>query len=121
MVWLIPCHLGICFAKKRKNIMKKITVELGSSHNEFDRQLKNILNDMHDKIGDILTAQLTIKEHQNKLFNKHYAEALHSSICDICKDKADVMTTNLNNGAYKYYCDKCLSSVDVPIDEEEII
>ena len=87
--------------------MKKITASLGTSHNEFDRQLKDLLNDMCDVVANILIDQHAVLENQNKLFAKQHAEVLQSSICDLCRKKADVIITTITSGKYEAFCHKC--------------
>ena len=90
--------------------MKKITALLGTSHNDFDRQLKDFLNEMSDVIANISQEQQVISEHQNKLFLKQYIEVLHSSICDLCRNKADIIITTIKNGTYEAFCNRCMTS-----------
>jgi hypothetical protein len=73
--------------------MKKITTVLGKSHNEFDHQIKDILNDMSDTLYLIL---------EQKMINKN-------AICGICNLKADVITITINDGLHKSFCNKCLT------------
>jgi hypothetical protein len=89
--------------------MNKITAVLGKSHNEFDHQLKEFLNDMCDTIDDIVVGQQKILEYQNKLFLKQHAEVLQSPICDICHKRADIITINIIQGSHKSYCNICLT------------
>jgi hypothetical protein len=89
--------------------MRKITTPLGNSHSDFDRQLKDLLNDLSDTINNILAEQQSLAENQSKLFQKQHVEILHSSICDVCHRKADIVTTNLSSGQYQSYCNGCLT------------
>jgi hypothetical protein len=88
--------------------MKKITAVLGKSHNDFDHQLKDFLNEMCDTIDNIVIEQQKVLEYQNKLFLKQHAEILQSILCDLCHHKADIVTTNIADGTYQAFCDKCL-------------
>jgi hypothetical protein len=90
--------------------MKKITATLGSSHSDFDRQVKDLLNEMRDVIGAISSDQQTISEHQHKLFLKQHAEILQSSLCNVCHHKAEIITIVIADGNYKSFCNKCVSS-----------
>jgi len=81
------------FLKYKRNFMKKITANLGPSFNEFDHQIKSILNDIAEQIEHIRIFQQKI---------------LTSSFCHDCKAKADILTHDLNNGSFKNYCNKCL-------------
>jgi len=78
--------------------MKKITAELGCAHNDFDRQVKNLLNAMAEEIDFLVKQQQ--KKHQ---------ETLQSSLCDICNSKADIVTITISDYTHKYYCEKCLT------------
>jgi hypothetical protein len=89
--------------------MKKITAVLGKSHNEFDHQLKDLLNDMCGVVENLLADQLKMLDYQNKLFQKQHAEILQSPICDACRQRADIMTVDITQGTYKSYCNVCLS------------
>ena len=88
--------------------MKKISAILGKSHNEFDHQLKDLLNDMCDAFDYLLLEQQKITEYQNKLFLKQHADVLQSPLCDVCHHKAEVVTIEVASGNYKSYCNKCL-------------
>ena len=83
--------------------MKKITAALGSSHNDFDRQVKDLLNEMGDVVENI-------RVEQHALTIKHNLSAPQSHLCDLCKQKADIITTNLSDGSYKSFCNDCLSA-----------
>lgn len=89
--------------------MKKITASLGNSHNDFDRQLKELLNEMGETIDRILCEQQIMNEYQNKIFLKHHAETLQSILCDMCHRKADMVTTDLSDGTYRSFCNSCLT------------
>lgn len=90
--------------------MKKITTILGISHNEFDNQTKDILNDISEEIEKLARNQDEISKLLNRLFLKQHAEVIHSSLCDACHQKAKFTTINIPEGTYKSFCDKCLSS-----------
>lgn len=89
--------------------MKKITANLGTAYSEFDRQLKDTLNDISDSIDSLSKEQQLIIEYQNKLFLKRHAEVLQSPICDTCHHKACIMTINIPDGTYKSFCNNCLT------------
>jgi hypothetical protein len=89
--------------------MKKITAILGKSHNDFDHQLKDFLNEMCDAIDNIVIDRQRVLEYQNKIFLKQHAEVLQSPICDTCHQRADIMTVDISKGTYKSYCNVCLT------------
>lgn len=90
--------------------MKKITAVLGISHSEFDKQLKDVLNDISESIDQLSQNQDLISDQLQKLFSKQHAEVTYSSLCDTCKKKAKFTTFNILDGTHKSYCDKCLTS-----------
>lgn len=89
--------------------MKKITASLGSSHSEFDRQLKDILNDIVDNLNNLTLTQQDIIGYQNKLFLQKHASIMESPLCDDCQKKATFTVINNNEGIYKFFCDSCLT------------
>jgi hypothetical protein len=89
--------------------MKKITANLGSSHSEFDHQLKDVLNDISESLDALSKEQQLIIEYQSKLFLKQHAEVLQSPICETCRHKACIMTINIPDGTYKSFCNDCLT------------
>ena len=90
--------------------MKKITTILGSSHSEFDRQIKETLNDISEAIEKLSMACNVMMENQNKLFLKQHADVMKSALCDACSHKAYFTTINLNEGTYQSFCNDCLRS-----------
>jgi len=90
--------------------MKKITAALGTSHSEFDRQLKDILNDISEAIDNLTKNQDDIFENQHKLAHKQHVEVMQSTLCDTCKRKATFTTINITEGTYKSFCNKCLAT-----------
>jgi len=89
--------------------MKKITAILGSSHNDFDRQLKDTLNDISEAIAEIIENQKKISEHQ---YNISLAQAskLEYPICETCQHSAHFTTINVLDGTHKSFCNKCIVS-----------
>lgn len=81
--------------------MKKITAVLGSAHNDFDRQVKDVLNELSESVERILVEQHNFAIMKN-------LDAPQSKLCDVCHHKADMVTTNLADGSYKSFCNKCL-------------
>jgi hypothetical protein len=90
--------------------MKKITAVLGASHSDFEKQLKELLNEMSDVIDNIVSEQQIITEYQNKLFLKQHAEVLQSSLCDVCHQKAEIIAIRLTDGIYESFCSRCTAS-----------
>jgi hypothetical protein len=79
--------------------MKKITVPLGASYNEFERQLKDTINNMVDMMEKISSTK-TIS----------HDEMIESSVCDLCQGKTTFTVINNIEKTYKFYCDTCLNS-----------
>jgi len=84
--------------------MKKITALLGPSHSEFDKQLKDTLNDIVDAIE-----QLTIGASQKLSLNKN-ANVTESQACDLCKNKAAFTVIDNSENTYKFFCNNCLGA-----------
>jgi len=74
---------------------------MGPPHNEFDRQVKDLLNHLSEQLTNISKIQKLVYE-------KQYKELLQTSVCDLCKEKADTVTIILADYTHKYYCNKCL-------------
>jgi hypothetical protein len=64
--------------------MNKITAQY---HNEFEMQMKELLNDIADKME----------------------EPELSHLCFDCYKRADFLITNIARGSIKGYCNKCLN------------
>ena len=84
--------------------MKKINVLLGLSNNEFERQLKETINDIVDSLFKINNNQQIII---NKLLKQH-TTTHESTICDLCKNEASITVIDNNDNSYKFFCNKCL-------------
>lgn len=85
--------------------MEKINAILGNAHGDFDRQLKNLLNEMSDVIEKISINQLSSKDSEDSEDSDNY-----SLLCNICLKQADFVTTNLKDKSNKAYCNNCLSN-----------
>jgi len=77
--------------------MKRITVLLGSSHNDFDRQLKDLMNDMAECMENLSIAQE---------LKGGVKSAPH--VCEVCGNKADIITTSLDTHVHRSFCNACL-------------
>ena len=88
--------------------MKKITATLGSSHNEFDRQLKDLLNEMGEVVNEILTEQRVMRSVANLSLLDQASNKLQTHLCNLCRRKADIVTVDLNSNTSQSFCNSCL-------------
>jgi hypothetical protein len=81
--------------------MKKITAIMGNANSEFERQMKDLLNELSDRVEDIYSDQRNAKP-------KYPDNLARPLFCDLCQEKADIMTTDLVSGSCKHFCNGCL-------------
>ena len=91
--------------------MKKITATMETPHNDFEHQLKDLLNDLSDLMSHVAKEQQVMAQWQNKMLIKDHLESFNSSICGDCQDQADIITVTIADGRYKSFCNDCLNKI----------